>query len=478
MKKYWTRFLPNYPQILIYMLQSCDYDIKSYISWLNRTDDFRQVMIRRELDYTNKAKLLLLFIWLVSIVLYIYSVISIIQSIASQAYFFGPFGLIVFILTPLIVSYVVIAPLWLGRVLIQDPLERKTIENARQTITKHPAVKIAIVGSYGKTTAKEVLSTILREGKIVAATPGNINTPLGISQFATGLKGDEDVLIFELGEGKPGDIKELCELTQPTIGVMTGISEAHLESFGTIEEITREIFEIAKYLGDKPLYKNAECELIRNRINPDDKFAYTRMGVSVWKLTGAKTDFDGTQIETENGYEKISAHSGLLGYHNVGIVLAATSIANYVGLNSSQIQTGINNIRPFDHRMQPRNVNGAWIIDDTYNGNSQGVKAGLELLKQLNATRRIYVTPGLVEQGSMSQVIHEDIGRQIASVADVAVLMRNSVTDDIAKGLQSAGFKGQLKIIDNPKEFYLNIDQFVASGDVVLMQNDWTDNYA
>jgi len=122
-------------------------------------------------------------------------------------------------------------------------------------------------------------------------------------------------------------------------------------------------------------------------------------------------------------------------------------------------------------------MHGAWVVDDTYNGNSQGVAAGLEFLKNSGATRRIYVTPGLVEQGSKTLEVHETIGKQIAKSADIVVLMQNSVTEHILSGLHKARYNGEIVIVEQPLQFYTNLDQFVAAGDVVLMQNDWTDNY-
>jgi len=87
------------------------------------------------------------------------------------------------------------------------------------------------------------------------------------------------------------------------------------------------------------------------------------------------------------------------------------------------------------------------------------------------------VTPGLVEQGSKTQEVHEEIGARIASSVDVVVLMQNSVTEYIKAGLKKRNFKGKLLEVSDPLQFYTNLDQFVAAGDIVLMQNDWTDNY-
>ena len=129
--------------------------------------------------------------------------------------------------------------------------------------------------------------------------------------------------------------------------------------------------------------------------------------------------------------------------------------------------------------MQPYLLSGAWIIDDTYNGNLEGIRAGTQLLKYLEAYRKIYVTPGLVDQGEETERVHIEVGELIAAAQpDLVVLMQNSVTDYIQHGLAKAKFAGQVQIKTAPLEFYTNLNHFVAAGDLVVMQNDWTDNYA
>jgi UDP-N-acetylmuramoyl-tripeptide--D-alanyl-D-alanine ligase len=129
--------------------------------------------------------------------------------------------------------------------------------------------------------------------------------------------------------------------------------------------------------------------------------------------------------------------------------------------------------------MQPYELSGAWIVDDTYNGNLEGIRVGTELLADLKAKRKIYVTPGLVDQGEETEAVHIAAGRLIAaSEADLVVLMKNSVTDYIKQGLKEAGYRGEVRVESDPLEFYSNLSHFVAHGDLVVMQNDWTDNYA
>ena len=478
MKYYWTRFLPSYAQTIIYMLQESDYKPKQYVAWLNRSNDFQSITKRRQLDFTHKAKLLLTVVWLMLVTIYLAGVALFVESIIMGNVMVAGLAVLLFAGSPLLTAYIVIVPLYIGYAIIQAPRQRQMVASARQILAEHPALKIAIAGSYGKTTAKEILATILGEDKQIAFTPGNMNTSIGISSFAQTLKGDEEILVFELGEEQVGDVRELCNLIQPDVGIITGINEAHLSSFGTLERTVATIFELEDYLGTKPVYKNKESPLVVSKLKADDKLTFDRTGTDGWRVSNTKTSIHGMTFDITKNGKTMSAHTGLLGKHNIGVIVASVAIADSVGLTTEQIAVAINKTVPFEHRMQPRRLHGAWVVDDTYNGNSEGVQAGLLLLKDLEAKRRIYVTPGLVEQGDKTRQVHEKIGRQIAVVADVVVLMQNSVTDYITNGLREAGFGGRLLIIDDPLEFYSNLGHFVAAGDVVLMQNDWTDNYA
>jgi UDP-N-acetylmuramoyl-tripeptide--D-alanyl-D-alanine ligase len=311
----------------------------------------------------------------------------------------------------------------------------------------------------------------------VAITPGNMNTPLGISRFVSKLTGEEDILIFELGEYYPKDIEKLCRLVKPQMGIITGINEAHLSKFKTLDRTIGTIFELADALPEDMVYKNGDSPLVRTRTSPDDPLIYTEDGVNGWVVSDIATGLEGTTFTAKRGHITVHAKSGLLGRHQVGPLVACIDIADRLGLTPHQIEQGMATTGPFEHRLQPRPLAGAWVVDDTYNGNSDGIRAGLNWLAEVPAKRRVYVTPGLVEQGSKSQMIHEAIGRHIAESADVVVLMKNSVTPYIAAGLKEAGFKGELKIVADPVQFYSNLEQFVAAGDVVLLQNDWTDNF-
>jgi UDP-N-acetylmuramoyl-tripeptide--D-alanyl-D-alanine ligase len=435
-------------------------------------------MKRRKLKLTQKVKLLRATLWLMWCVLIAAIAVSVYFGNMTQNYVWGLIGLGIITMLPFVLAYGIVIPLLIGRVLIQAPRERALIASASKIFETHAGRHIAIAGSFGKTTAKEILATVLSEGLSVAATPGNMNTPIGISRFARRLTGKEEVLIVELGEERAGDVARLAKLTRPDMGVITGINEAHLQSFRTLDRTVGAIFELVDYLGSRPVYKNRANTLVAEHTAKDDPYLFDAHGANGWVVSEIKTSLHGTTFVVSKGDKKIHAHTKLVGLQTIGITIAAIAIADELGLSAKQITAGLAKVEPFEHRMQPRELHGAWIIDDTYNGNSDSVRDGLKFLKSVDAKRRIYVTPGLVEQGSKTEEVHNTIGRQAAKSANMVVLMKNSVTDYIVNGLKKADFKGELLIVEDPLEFYTNLEHFIAAGDVVLMQNDWTDNYA
>lgn len=297
MKYIWTRYTPNYLKTILYMLQSSEYHVGDYLVWFNRTVNFRAVMKRRKLDVTRKTQLLASVLVLITAIVIITGIFLLLSSVNTVQFLVG---ILVVGLTPWIIAYAIVIPLWIGTVFIQAPRERRMINRARQIIAQHPATRIAIAGSYGKTTAKEVLLTVLSEGKKVAATPGNMNTPIGICRFVDQLDGDEDILIFEFGEARVGDVKELSELTQPDIGIITGINEAHLSTFKTLDRTVRTIFELYDYLGKKPLYANIESILVRDHIKGKDAInQFGHSGTAGWVVSGAKVSVHGTEFSIQ-----------------------------------------------------------------------------------------------------------------------------------------------------------------------------------
>jgi len=458
------------------MLQNTEYRVGPYLKWYWQTSNFSKVMYRRRLEPTRAARLLLATVRVGILLELGIGVASIVAWWQGDLKGGLAFGLAIILAYPVVWAHLVIVPLGLGW-LVTKPLEWRQIRASHQIFANFGGIKIAVAGSYGKTSMKELLLTVLGQGRKVAATPANKNVAISHARFAKELSGNEDILIIEFGEGGPGDVARFAQNTHPTHGIITGLSPAHLDKYKTLQRAGEDIFSLANYVPPKQLYVNAESQAATPFIKSTYQ-AYNQKGVLGWKIDGVRINLDGTKFVMRKDKQILELHSGLVGRHQVGPLALAAALAYQFGLSAKQIAIGIAKTEPFEHRMQPYKLHGAWIIDDTYNGNLEGVRVGIELLHELPGRRKIYVTPGLVDQGKDSDKIHEQMGRLIAKASpDIVVLMQHSVTKHIQKGLDIGHYKGQLLIQDDPLAFYNNLPVFVANGDLVLMQNDWPDSY-
>lgn len=469
-------YRPAFSRTVVYMLQSTEYQTGAYLKWLWRTKDFRRVAYRRQLDMTRPARLLLAGQRIGLIAEYSAGVALALWSNNHSRPGYWLAALLAVVLAPLVWAHLITLPMQIGRWLIIRPLHHRQIKKSARLFAQHSATKIAVAGSYGKTSMKEMLNTVLSEGLKVAATEANKNVPISHARFAQKLTGDEQVLVIEYGEGAPGDVSRFARVTQPDIGIITGLAPAHLDKYKSLQRAGEDIFSLADYLNGKNVYVNGESEAAKTFIKKQYA-TYSEHGVGKFKIGDVKVSIDGVCFTITHGQDSLNIKAPVLGRHQVGPLAAVCAIALQLGMTKATIEKGVAKVKPFEHRMQPYQLAGAWVIDDTYNGNIDGMKAGLALLAELPAKRKIYVTPGLVDQGPENKRVHIELGKAIAAAQpDLVVLMKNSATKFIKEGL--GDFSGNLQVEEDPLNFYTNLDQIIAAGDLVLLQNDWTDNYS
>lgn len=470
-------FIPRSSTLITYMLQATEYQPLTFLKWFWRTEDFARVMRRRTLDPTKAARLVRAGTFWGMLSQAVFGVACIVAEI--HGHFVGGiwFGLALVLAYPVVWVHIVALVVCLGRIFVVGPREKQYAADAATRFQNHAGLRIAIAGSYGKTSMKELLATVLQEGKKVAATPANMNVISSHARFARSLQGDEEIVLVEFGEGKPGDVAKFADIVRPQYGVITGLAPAHLDAYKTLQAAGHDIFLLADVVPHDKLYVNVDSPETHAFL-PEDGQVYSHTGALGWRVQKASTGLDGTSFDLVRGRRRLMLHSELVGLHHVGPLAFAAAFALSLGLSEKQVMAGILRTKPFEHRMQPYKLAGAWIVDDTYNGNLEGIKAGTQLLKSLKAARKVYVTPGLVDQGAETAVVHQQVGAYIAAAKpDVVVLMQNSALHSIQAGLIDAAYRGEVRIEEDPLIFYQNLDSFVAAGDVVLMQNDWTDNY-
>ena len=220
------------------------------------------------------------------------------------------------ILYPLITSYLIVLSLYFAKLFIVLPNERKLINKSKDIFDKTKSIKIAVAGSYGKTTMKELLAIVLAESGKVAATPGNKNVSFSHAYFAKKLIGDEKFIIVEFGEGKPGDVDRFTKTIKPDYAVITGIAPAHLDKYPSVEAAANDIFSLDKHVAKDKLFINGESEYVDKHILSGNN-VYTRSGVGDWKVSDVVVDITGTKFKLRNSKQTINVSSQLLGKHQI-----------------------------------------------------------------------------------------------------------------------------------------------------------------
>ena len=468
-----SRRHPRYIRSLVYMLQASEYNIADFFKWHERVSDFRFVEKRKRLVFTPKAVVLLIAGWAGLCGALVLAVLIFASASSFWSYLLA---LAVLFETPLIVLATLIFAVIVLR-LLQLPAEALLLAQAKRRLAAHRGIKIAVAGSFGKTSTREILRTVLSERRKVAAPKDSYNTPLGIAKFVQSLKGDEEVLIFELGEYYPGDVHKLARVISPDWGVITGVNEAHLEKFRSLERTADTVFELAESVQATHLYVNGESPLALARVE-NGNIMYTREGAGIWNVAEARTSLSGTTFTMSDGKQSFEATSGLLGLHMLLPLALAADMASRLGLKKEEIERGLAKTKPFAHRLEPKAwADGVTFLDDSYNGNPDGARAVIAFLASLPG-RRYYVTPGLVEAGPRQKEVHENIGVQIADAGiEKVALIRNSVTPLIEDGLKKAGFKGNILWYEDMPACLAALRALALPGDVILVQNDWPDQY-
>lgn len=263
-------------------------------------------------------------------------------------------------------------------------------------------IKIGVTGSYGKTSTKFILQTILSEKYKVLASPESYNTTMGnVKVIRKMLKPEHEIFISEMGARHRYDIREICDIVRPQIGLITSIGPQHLETFKKVENIVKTKSELLEALPTDGVVflpnDDSHCLQLYNK-EKRKKYIYgikdTHADVYAKNIKITK---QGTEFIAVTKQGEIYCKSKLLGEHNVQNILGAIAIATYLGLTNEEISNGVKNIKPVEHRLQILDgKNGITVIDDAFNSNPVGSKMALDVIKEFEG-RKIIITPGMVE---------------------------------------------------------------------------------
>jgi UDP-N-acetylmuramoyl-tripeptide--D-alanyl-D-alanine ligase len=342
---------------------------------------------------------------------------------------------------------------------------------ARSIRERYPFTLIAITGSAGKTTTKEMIATLVASEKYTFKSWGNFNNLIGCPLCIDNTPDDAEVVVSEMGMNHKGEIAQLAGLTHPDVGVYTNIGPVHIEFFGTIEKIAeakRELLENVKPGGT----------II---INADNKYVMDiSRGFEGRKVTYGiehDADFRATNIR-ERGLLgtsfEVNGHAfelSLPGRHNLENLLAAIATARSIGISWEGIARGVAEVKPAYHRGIILDAGGATIYDDTYNSNPFALGRALTLMSEAEVSgRRIAVIGDMLELGEKELDYHRDAGRSVPNTIDTVVGVGKR-SRALLDGAHDAGFGAdKLHHFDDAQSAGEFLKTFIRPGDLVLIK--------
>jgi UDP-N-acetylmuramoyl-tripeptide--D-alanyl-D-alanine ligase len=286
---------------------------------------------------------------------------------------------------------------------------------------KHFSIPIiAITGSNGKTTTKELIAAVLMAHYPTHFTKGNLNNHIGVPITLLDMPLTTEIAVIEMGANHQGEINDLCRIAEPTHGLITNIGKAHLEGFGGVEGVKMGKSELYKYLKDACIFLNQLDEtLVSLSLNNKKKIIYTLSehpdpNNAFYEIKNVPTqEFLKVAFLSENG-EYLSAQTHLTGHYNLGNIMSAIAVGKYFKVPGIKIKTALENYVPSQNRSQMVNYNGGKIILDAYNANPSSMEAALNNLFSIPHSNKIAILGDMFELGEEAPSEH----KKIADFAD------------------------------------------------------------
>ena len=376
--------------------------------------------------------------------------------------------------------------------LINYPVERIVYHyyerKAKNKLKSMPNLKIVgITGSYGKTSSKNILNDILNIKYNCLATAKSINTFNGLMiTINNQLSKFDDVFIAEMGAYVKGEINGLCKLVNPNYGIITSIGTAHLETFGSEENILNGKMELAEYLEeDGAVVFNYDDVKQRNYKFKKEKHAKVLwvgldnddLDVSGFNI---KASYKGTSFDVKFKGDKktYKFETKLLGKHNVYNILQSLALGREFGIEVKDLIQAVRRVNVVEHRLELRKFPTFYQIDDAYNSNPVGAKSALEVLDLMEG-KKVVVTPGMIELGPKEEELNCEFGKQIADVADEVILIGEKRTKPIYNGLISKKYnKDKIHVLNDVRDAYTLLNDLKDKKDLyALFENDLPDTY-
>jgi UDP-N-acetylmuramoyl-tripeptide--D-alanyl-D-alanine ligase len=342
---------------------------------------------------------------------------------------------------------------------------------------EHSALVIAVTGSNGKTTTKEMLASILAQRHRVLKNQGNFNNHIGLPLTLLQLTAEHTVAVLEMGMSAVGEIARLTEIAAPEVGLVTNVGPAHLEFFGSVEAIAAAKAELYQGLSpaatavinqDDPLLapwaKQLGCRILTFGFSPGADVRGRDLA-----SVGSRLELT---LEPPSG-DPVHIGLGLPGRHNAHNALAAAAGAWALGQGPEAIKAGLEAMRPLKGRLASQPAPGGYtVVDDTYNANPISVAGGLEALKAMAGPQGMILILGdMLELGPEASRLHREAGLLAAKAGCRAVLSLGRFADEVAQGAQEGGIDPRLALgFEDLQELLRQARTLLQASDVVLVK--------
>jgi UDP-N-acetylmuramoyl-tripeptide--D-alanyl-D-alanine ligase len=333
---------------------------------------------------------------------------------------------------------------------------------------------VAVTGSSGKTTTKDMLRAILAQNGPGIATEGNFNNLIGLPLTLCRLTAEDQWAVVEMGMSSRGEIARLAEIAGPTIGVITNIGPAHLEELLTIEGVARakgELFAALPAGGTAII--NADDERVARLpvANGVKRLFYGFDGAATVRATGLAGAGSGSIFTLRLPEGDFPVRLAVPGRHNVANALAAAAAAHAIGIGGEEIARGLAAFRPRGGRLEVVALDeDVLLLDDSYNANPLSVKAALAALAESGGGRKLAVLGDMLELGDQAPALHREVGAVAAGVVDGLVALGNFAAE-VAAGAGEAGLAAErIRVVGDHQEALAVLRSWLVPGSRVLVK--------
>jgi len=357
------------------------------------------------------------------------------------------------------------------------------VDNTRQALGRLAAAYrkdfalpiIAVGGSNGKTTTKELLASILKQKLTTLGSEASFNNDIGVPLTLLKLDKRHRAAVVEVGTNHPGELANLVRIVAPTYGVITSIGREHLEFFGDLAGVAQEEGSLAELLAaDGKLFLNGDNEWA-SVIARRTRARFVRAGFSDgndWRARSLRLDKQGITFKVDAPRIDFSGdyRINIFGRHQVANALLAIAVAAEFGLSKGEIERGLGECKPAKMRMELWEFNGVRVLDDAYNANADSMAAALQTLQDLPCKgRRVAVLGDMAELGGSSEALHEEVGRRAAEFSVAQLFAVGKMASVMARGARQAGLNRVLEFGD-VESAAAAVKQFVKPGDLLLLK--------